>query len=200
MRLNASGQQKALLLLDVCKLQLPELNLDVNNYRSLCFSWTCSHYRPVTCKCLHNRGPELSCTWIRLDNRSLCCSLDLSTYFTSQRTELDISKIPEAYAAPGHVYTIRAWAAPAPVWTKASFDAPGRVYTTERPELHLDVLGLVWTTKAGVAPEDVYTAGACRLSCTWTAWTTGTFAAPECMCPQGPEPRLDLSTLYSGLC
>ncbi len=162
------GQQKALLLPDVSKLQLPELNLDVNNYRILCFSWTWSHYSPVTWTCLHNRG--LSCTWICLDNRSLCCSLDLSTYFTSHRTELhlDIYKIPEAYAVPGQCLHHKALSKSILWCTWKCLDLFGQ----QEPVLLLKVF------TALAAPA-------------WTAWTTGTFAAPECMCPQGPELRLD---------
>jgi hypothetical protein len=73
-----------------------------------------------------------------------------------------------------------------------------RVYTTAQgSELHLDVPRFVWTQEPVLLLEGLPRRG---LSCTWTVWTTGTFAAPECMFPQGPKLRLDLSTLYSGLC
>jgi hypothetical protein len=48
LHLDMSGQQEPLLLLDVSSLQGPELHLDVlhfADYKSLCCSWTCLHYR-----------------------------------------------------------------------------------------------------------------------------------------------------------
>jgi hypothetical protein len=61
LHLDVSGQQEPLLLSGMSTLQGLSYTWTYLDYRSLCCSLTCLHYR------------GLSCTWTYLDYRSLCC-------------------------------------------------------------------------------------------------------------------------------
>ncbi len=146
---SRSALQRPVLHLDV---STPQLHLDLprlvwttwacaahgsSKHRGLGCTWPRLDNKRLCCSLtwLHYRG--LSCTWTCLDNMSLCCSWTF--YTTGAWAAPGRVYITEAYAAPWHVYTRRAWAAPELVWTTWAWAASG-CFTPQGPDVNISTL------------------------------------------------------------
>jgi hypothetical protein len=119
--------QRPVFPLEMSTLQGPELHLDVFtlcyfwtclHYKGLCCTWTCLHHRGRSCTltCLHCRGLPffwsclnyrgLSGIWTCLRYQSLCCTW-MCLHHNGPELHLDLSTFQRAVqcAAPGGVYT-----------------------------------------------------------------------------------------------